>query len=63
MIILLAKGNSKLVKDVPNQVQPSLQQFAYMCHAELADQLSPLRDIQHHIDLVPGASLPHLSHY
>lgn len=63
IIILLAKESLKAEKDVPRQVQPLLKQFANMCPIELPDRLPPLKDIQHPIDLVPGASLPHLPHY
>jgi len=31
--------------------------------AELPDELSPLHNIQHAINFVPGSSLPNLSHY
>ena len=51
-------GNSEIV-------EPRLKElFVEFPHLKKEPQgLPPLRDIQHQIDLVPGASLPNLSHY
>ncbi|KAK8923695.1 hypothetical protein KSP39_PZI019139 [Platanthera zijinensis] len=49
--------------DFPPAVRPLLGEFTDIMPDELPDELPPPRDIQHAIDLVPGASLPNLPHY
>ena len=49
--------------DIPLEVAPILKEFAQVFPDELLNQLSPMRDIQHAIDLVPGATLPNLPRY
>jgi len=40
-----------------------ITEFADVFPESLSDKLLPMRDIQHAIDLIPGASLPNFSHY
>ena len=44
--------------DLPEEVQELLEEFADIVVDELPRLLPPIRSVSHHIDLIPGASLP-----
>ena len=48
---------------IPTEFLPIIEEFHELFLDELPAGLLPLRDIQHHIDLVPNAVLPNRAHY
>jgi hypothetical protein len=54
---------STRVDDFPGEVQELLEEFAGIVVDELPRSLPPMRSVSHHIDLIPGASLPNKSTY
>jgi len=60
---LVVKKEVNSAIEVPEKKKPLLKKFQRIVHDELQDELPPMRDIQHHIDLIPGANLPNLPHY
>jgi hypothetical protein len=58
--VLLAKEVLETQQEVPIEVKRFLEEFREVFPA---GGLPPKRSIQHHINLIPGASLPNLTHY
>jgi hypothetical protein len=54
---------STSMDDLPEEVQELLDNFVDIVVDELSNSLPPIRSISHHIDLIPGASLPNKAAY
>ena len=56
---MVVKGQSEATIDIPTKFQEVHVDFPDLS----PNELPPMRNIQHHIDLVTEASLPNLPHY
>ncbi|CAA0816895.1 Uncharacterized mitochondrial protein AtMg00860, partial [Striga hermonthica] len=65
VLLLIKHDRTAHVEDriPPAAIGPLLTEFADVFPDELPTGLPPLRDIQHNIELTPGASLPNRPHY
>ncbi|KAI0496712.1 hypothetical protein KFK09_023036 [Dendrobium nobile] len=64
LFALVAAGVSRPSdKVLPPDIQKLLNSFPDIISADLPPTLPPLREIQHQIELLPGAVLPNLPHY
>ncbi|XP_026385023.1 uncharacterized protein LOC113280637 [Papaver somniferum] len=60
---LSSHEESKHMIVIPEKVKSLINQFIGLFLDELPKSLPPLRDLQHQIDFIPGASLPNYAHY
>eukprot|EP00253_Pinus_taeda_P033292 PITA_33292 len=51
------------LNDMPEEIQYVLNSYMDIIVDELPNELPPVRSISHHIDLIPGASLPNKAAY
>ena len=60
---VLTPGEEQKLVEHPAEVKVILEAFSGIMPEDLPERLPPMRDIQHHIDLIPVTGLPNLPHY
>ena len=65
--VIVCKPRSKsidtIILDLPTEIKDMLGDYQDIIVDDLPDPLAPKRSISHHIDLIPGTSLPNKAAY
>jgi hypothetical protein len=64
MVLLVVSREEKQEDDIiPTEFSAMLEEFQDIMPDEIPNQLPPMREVQHAIDLIQGSTLPNLPHY
>ena len=64
MLLMVIKREVKQVDgNILAKFTTMLEEFQDIMPSEVSNQLPPMREVQHAIDLIPGSTLPNLPHY
>lgn len=63
VLLLVIREKKKEDGNIPGEFSSLLNKFQDLMPPEMPNQLPPMREVQHAIDLIPGSSLPNLPHY
>ena len=63
VFMLITREKKQGDNNSPMELSDLLNEFQDIMPAEIPNQLPPMREIQHAIDLIPGSTLPNVPHY
>ena len=63
VLMLVTRETHQGDNNTPIELSDLLEEFQDIMPDEMPNQLPPMREIQHAIDLIPGSTLPNVSHY